>query len=309
MSHNHAWSFRAASLIHLTQKIDKGKTEVEMALPLTELETILKKIAPLHHAEPWDNVGLLIDPRKASASGIVEYSVQRVLLTIDATPEVFAELQGVNNALLVAYHPPLFHAIKRVSAQSDELLVAAIQSGVPVYSPHTALDCVPGGVNDWLAQAVGEGDVQAVQAHRLMPDDSEESPLAGVGRRITLAQPVALSELISRVKKHLGVGHLRLATALRHQSRLAEIRTVVVAAGSGSSIFNSGPVADLYLTGECGHHMVLSCLRKGASVLLAEHTTTERGYLSVLRERLLELTAGQAQVSLAQSDREPLQPV
>lgn len=292
-----------------------------MALSLTKLLTVLQQLAPLELAESWDNVGLLIDPRTveskpvesmavAAPNQLREYFVEQVLLTIDTTPEVLAELAGLSSALLLAYHPPLFHSVKRVSAPVDSVLFQAIASGVPVYSPHTALDCVEGGVNDWLAEAVGKGQVSAV-----LPREGglTGNSLQGVGRRITLAQPVPLDEAVQRVKVHLGVGHLRLARALRHQQSSAGpaelIRTVVVAAGSGSSVFGNGPPADLYLTGECGHHTVLGCLSKGSSVLLAEHTTTERGYLPIFRERLLLATAGQVQVLVASSDKEPLQPV
>ena len=33
-----------------------------------------------------------------------------------------------------------------------------MRAGVAVYSPHTAIDAAPGGVNDWLAEALGEGE-------------------------------------------------------------------------------------------------------------------------------------------------------
>lgn len=45
------------------------------------------------------------------------------------------------------------------------------------------------------------------------------------------------------------------------------IQTVAICAGSGSSVLN--PVkADLFLTGEMGHHDVLAAVAQGTSVIL-----------------------------------------
>jgi putative NIF3 family GTP cyclohydrolase 1 type 2 len=47
------------------------------------------------------------------------------------------------------------------------------------------------------------------------------------------------------------------------------IQTVAICAGSGSSVL--GPVcADLYFTGEMGHHDVLAALAKNTSVILCK---------------------------------------
>ena len=52
-----------------------------MSLPLSSVVAALESLAPLSLAEPWDNVGLLIDPRRGG-DGL---GVERVLLTIDVT--------------------------------------------------------------------------------------------------------------------------------------------------------------------------------------------------------------------------------
>jgi dinuclear metal center YbgI/SA1388 family protein len=112
------------------------------------LKTILSeldKIAPLRYAEAWDNVGLL--------AGDPSAEITRVLLAVDATEAVFDEAKKASAELLIAYHPPLFEAIKRV--RHDSLIHRAIQGGVAIYSPHTALDAAPGGTNDVLADALG----------------------------------------------------------------------------------------------------------------------------------------------------------
>lgn len=105
----------------------------------------LEQIAPTRHAESWDNVGLL--------AGDPEQEVSRALLTIDYTDEVAAERESLGCELVIAYHPPIFSAIKRLTA--GHLVFDAIRKGVAIYSPHTALDVAEGGTNDVLCDVLG----------------------------------------------------------------------------------------------------------------------------------------------------------
>src|SRR3954463_3393352 len=113
-------------------------------MKLAQLIDSLEAIAPTRHAESWDNVGLI--------AGDPEQPVSGVMLTIDYTPAVADEARAAKCDAIVAYHPPLFEAVKRVtSAGSTSLVFDAIRRGVALYSPHTALDVADGGTNDMLA--------------------------------------------------------------------------------------------------------------------------------------------------------------
>src|SRR5256885_1053326 len=112
---------------------------------LSSLLDVLEEIAPTRHAEPWDNVGLL--------AGDPQQTISRALLTIDYTPAVAEEARNKNCDCIIAYHPPIFDALKRIVAPSP--IYDAIRRGVAIYSPHTALDVADGGTNDMLADAIG----------------------------------------------------------------------------------------------------------------------------------------------------------
>jgi dinuclear metal center YbgI/SA1388 family protein len=378
-----------------------------MTLPLNRLLAALERIAPLDLAESWDNVGLLIDPRQRG----VELDVESVVLTIDATPEVIDEVVARRSQCLVAYHPPLFREKRRYRRATDPVLFAAAACGFAVYSPHTALDSAPGGINDWLAACLGAtaaeisplsairrrdpGELKLVvfvpETHAdalrdalseagagvigayskcsfglrgegtFLGDDSTsptvgekgrferaaelrlemvcperalpavtralakvhpyEEPAwdvytladkpvsgAGVGRRVEFREPRPLGELVGLLKKNLELPTLRLAESSIHAAGVP-IRTVSVAAGSGSGVFTGSPPSDLYLTGEMRHHDVLETLARGASAVLCEHSSSERGYLQRLRARLLAETDGAVGVTIAEKDREPLRVV
>jgi dinuclear metal center YbgI/SA1388 family protein len=116
-------------------------------MQLAQLVSTMDEIAPVRFAEPWDNVGLLVGDPAQDVSG--------VMLTIDYTPEVACEAAGARANAVVAYHPPIFDAVKRVTSNgSTELVFDAIRRGVAIYSPHTALDAAPGGTNDMLADVL-----------------------------------------------------------------------------------------------------------------------------------------------------------
>ncbi len=121
-----------------------------MTLILEQLIRAMESIAPTRHAESWDNVGLLVgDPRQTVSRGIV---------CIDYTAEVAAEARRAQCDLVIAYHPPIFDGLKRLTAGS--VVFDALRFGLAIYSPHTAWDIAPGGVNDFLM------DVLAVDYRR-----------------------------------------------------------------------------------------------------------------------------------------------
>ena len=116
-----------------------------MPAELSRVVQLLEEIAPTANAEEWDNVGLLVGDRKQQIS--------KAILTIDYTPAVAAEAQHEHCDLVIAYHPPIFTGLKRITGES--LIYDAIRRGIAIYSPHTALDVADGGTNDMLADALG----------------------------------------------------------------------------------------------------------------------------------------------------------
>jgi dinuclear metal center YbgI/SA1388 family protein len=117
-------------------------------MKLRNVIDVLEDIAPTRYAETWDNVGLLIGDR--------EQLVNRAMLTIDYTDAVAVEARDARCDLIVAYHPSIFTALKRITADpSTTLIHDAIRRGVAIYSPHTALDVADGGTNDMLADTIG----------------------------------------------------------------------------------------------------------------------------------------------------------
>src|SRR6185369_1062109 len=97
----------------------------------------------------------------------------------------------------------------------------------------------------------------------------------GAGGLLELDTPISLGEAVTRLKAHLALATVRVAAAPAHAAGAA-IARIAVCAGAGGSLFERVHDAELFVTGELRHHDVLAKLRAGSSVILSEHSHTER---------------------------------
>jgi dinuclear metal center YbgI/SA1388 family protein len=155
---------------------------------LATIITALEQIAPLSLAESWDNVGLL--------AGDAQQDISRILLTIDYSPAVAEEGRTSHCDLVIAYHPPIFHPLKRITAPS--LVFDAIRRGVAIYSPHTALDAAEGGTNDVLSDILGLADRQPLRL-----SESKTTQL-----KLVVFVPLESVEKVSQAIFEAGAGHI-----------------------------------------------------------------------------------------------------
>ncbi len=249
-------------------------------MKLAEILTVLDDLAPLRYAESWDNVGLLVGNPAAD--------VTNVLVTVDYTADVAAEAISSSANLVVAYHPPLFAAVKRVPHTA--LWADAIRRGIALYSPHTALDVALDGTNDFLADACRVSSDRAERSP-LRPfssgkgdgkPDRAEPPGIGLGRVGPVA-PTLRSELVARIKKELGLSYVLVAGPLD-----VPVTRVAVAAGAGGELLEDAvrAGADVFVTGEVRHHDALSAARRGVTVVATLHSNSERAAVRAYAARL-----------------------
>jgi len=356
-----------------------------------DLVKLMGEIAPLEYAERWDKVGLLVGDAQRPLAG-------PVVLAIDLTEEVLRDAISRKAGAIIAYHPPVFEPLSRVTNATprQRVVLKAIESGIAVYSPHTALDNVPGGVTDWLCEGLSGstepgkvlGDCRALTPHGRSPATqqlkvvtyvpekdvekvrnamasagagiigrytlcsfttsgtgtfvgAEEStpavgqrgrleqveelrlemvcskaalPLvleilrqfhpyeepavdvyelvpqptrgAGSGRRLVLDHPVSVRMLAERLKKFLKRDLARFALPTEHADRPVSHVGVVPGSGGELSRLAMQEGCEVFVTGEMKHHEVLGALNAGMGVILGGHTSTERGYLPRLRDKL-----------------------
>jgi len=260
-------------------------------MKLADVMTVLDDLAPLRYAESWDNVGLLVgDPQAA---------ITNVLVTVDYTAEVAAEATVAGATLVVAYHPPLFAAVKRVP--HDALWADAIRRGVALYSPHTALDVARDGTNDFLADACG---IDAGARRSLRPFVAKgggvEPEGIGMGRHGAVAS-ISRRALVDRIKSELSLSYVLCAGPLD-----GDATQVAVAAGAGGEMMEDAirAGAQVFVTGEVRHHDALSAARRGVTVVATLHSNSERAAVRAYAARLAK-RLGNVTVTASTIDADP----
>ncbi|MDX2130789.1 MAG: Nif3-like dinuclear metal center hexameric protein [Planctomycetota bacterium] len=133
-----------------------------------DLVRAMERLAPLGQAAEWDKVGLLVGDSARDLSG-------PVLLTIDLTERVLREAVEMRAGAVVAYHPPIWEPLTRITDATprQRVLLRAIEAGLAVYAPHTSLDAASGGMTDWLCEGLSGstqpgkilGDCRALVPH------------------------------------------------------------------------------------------------------------------------------------------------
>ncbi|OKP11283.1 Protein NIF3 -like protein [Penicillium subrubescens] len=113
----------------------------------------MRKLYPEALADKsFDNTGLLLEapfePTRRQKNS--------VLLAIDLTSAVADEAIKRQDSAVVAYHPIIFRGLKSITLDDTQQrsLLRLAQHGISVYSPHTAVDTIPGGMADWLCDVV-----------------------------------------------------------------------------------------------------------------------------------------------------------
>ena len=106
---------------------------------LPEVVQKLNEFAPPSLAESWDNVGLLLEPSSP-------HMIKHLFLTNDLTEGVLEEAVEKGANMVLAYHPPIFTGIKRITQKKwkDRLIVKCLENRIAIYSPHTSYDNVKG---------------------------------------------------------------------------------------------------------------------------------------------------------------------
>jgi dinuclear metal center YbgI/SA1388 family protein len=221
----------------------------------------LERFAPTALAQDWDNVGILI--------GDSSRRVKKILISLDASPNVvnYAVDQGFD--LILSHHPLIFKPLKSVT---HPVILQMVENKIGLISMHTNFDSAIGGVNHALAESLemeileslGEGDAR------------------DIGLICSYQKSFCLSEIASFVKEKLNASGLRFWTAGWDDQQ--EIRRIAVCGGAGGSVLAlAEQKADLLITGDISYH---SFLDSHIPIIDAGHFATEYPALKTLQDFL-----------------------
>ena len=218
-----------------------------------------EQFAPRTWAEPWDVPGLQL--------GELDAPIHKVLVVLDVRPETVQEAVAVGADFIFAHHPAMFHPAKNLdlSDPQNRLYASILAHHLTVYAAHTNLDSAPGGMNDWLAAALG-----LHQCTGLVPSHgTAATPAVTMGRIGNLTTPTTVRAFAEHCKTVFGVAGLRLIS----RTPTAPVRRVAVLGGSGSDFYPAALAqgADVYVTGDVSYHPAQDMLAAGLSVVDPGH--------------------------------------
>merc|ERR1712050_395926 len=107
-----------------------------------------------------------------------------------------------------------------------------------------------------------------------------------MGRKAVLEEGKTLTQIIENLKQHLKMEYLRVVKSADHTNDKL-YHSIAVCAGSGYSVLSHAGKVDLWITGEMSHHEALDAQENNTTVLLAEHSNTERGFLQQYQQYIM----------------------
>ena len=141
---------------------------------------------------------------------LIHYRIIPLPASLPHCPDQAANYCFQHRNYILLTDPIIFRGLKSLTSadtQQDSLIRLA-QAGISVYSPHTAVDASPGGVNDWLADGISGGRENEVRRNVLVPAAAEFEG-AGMGRLVELKEAQNIGSLVERVKGYLGMRNCR----------------------------------------------------------------------------------------------------
>ncbi|MDL2310710.1 Nif3-like dinuclear metal center hexameric protein, partial [Peptostreptococcaceae bacterium OttesenSCG-928-C18] len=114
---------------------------------------------PLEIQEEWDNSGFQLGNREEEIKGI--------LISLDFSLEVVNYAIEKNMNVIFTHHPVFFKTIRNLENGNkfNDAIIKAIKSNISVYSSHTNLDIIEGGVNDTLAKIIELNNIEPITSH------------------------------------------------------------------------------------------------------------------------------------------------
>ena len=209
---------------------------------LREIINSIESVAPRSAQEEWDNSGMQV--------GDTERDITSVLLTTDITETVVSEAITRDCQLIISHHPLLFHGLKQVCGQTPQARIVemAIKNNIAIYSAHTSLDSVIGGINTRLADKLGVVDYRILVVSNQSSAVSEQTGLGVIGR---LEKPMKYTDFIAMVREKLDATYVRYTRPAKEM-----VETVALCGGAGSEFIAEAITqgADVYLTADCKYH-------------------------------------------------------
>jgi dinuclear metal center YbgI/SA1388 family protein len=157
---------------------------------LSEITSFLNTAIPPALQESYDNCGLLV--------GNSSTEIAAALICLDVTEEVMDEAVAKKCSLIISHHPLIFSGIKSLTGrnETERIVIRAIKENIAVYALHTNLDNHFEGVNNFLCEKLGIGDLSILR------------PMADKLRKLVTFCPPSHASQVREAIFNAGAGHI-----------------------------------------------------------------------------------------------------
>ncbi len=129
-------------------------------LRLRDIAGLIESVAPTPLQESYDNSGIQL--------GNPDDKINGALICIDITEDVIDEAITLGVNLVISHHPLIFSGLKKISDTdaTGRILRKAIKYDISIYSAHTNIDSIAGGVSSKLADKLGITQQKILQSRK-----------------------------------------------------------------------------------------------------------------------------------------------
>lgn len=244
-------------------------------MTLDKVFGVLQSVAPISLSDEFvkvengfDNSGVILETLE---------DIKGVVFSLDLTFEAvnYAIEKGAN--LIVTHHPAIFMPISEL--KSDNPLLLAANNKIGVISMHLNLDVAKEGIDYYLSKGLGaEGEIILTK----LSDDK-----TGYGRIFDVN--MTAKDFEEKFKKEFNSNKTMLFA-----KEGAFIKKAACFCGSGLSEkeLELAKDAELLISSDIKHHVLLSAIQKGKSVLQVTHYASEVYGFKKYYEKMKKLLSG-----------------
>lgn len=222
---------------------------------INELYSMLEEAIPAELSCDWDNDGRMVIPDGKK-------TVKKVLICLDVTESAVDYAVKNDFDCIISHHPIIFHGVKNIDADNylSRKVCKLIKNDIAVFSFHTRLDKVSGGVNDALADLFKLKNVT---------DFSDVGRMGEVDTDIDLS----VTERFATITKEC----LDLDRPLIIVDSGRFVKKIAIVGGSGKDYIEEAYKCgcDTLITGEVPYNYQQEAKEMGINLVLAGHYFTE----------------------------------
>lgn len=233
-------------------------------LTINNLYSILDEYAPFEISKKaieqgsHDNSGIIVNCHQ---------NINRMLFSLDLSIEAVNRAKRLKCDTIITHHPAIFYPISQIdiSDPSTAPICLAVKNDINVISMHLNLDQTEGGIDEWLAKALGATSAKIIEV---------QSENIGYGREFCLNK-TDVKTFVNSLKVALNTKRVVVYGGLNQQ-----FNKVASFCGGGAShaykVVTSGKCdAQVIVTSDVAHHVIKEFVEMGKILVIPTHYSAE----------------------------------